>query len=111
MFSYDVEASRGDIHNLVIVVMNEQELSLQEAIDFVGDLCKSTMDTFEQVRHSLPSWGPEIDAQVQKYVGGLQDWIIGSLHWSFATPRYFGEKGQEVKNQLIVKISPRISEH
>ncbi|THH17076.1 hypothetical protein EW146_g3682 [Bondarzewia mesenterica] len=92
IFSYDVEAARGDIHNIVIVVMNEQDISLQEAVDFVGDLCNHSIDTFEQV---------------EKYVDGLQNWIIGSLHWSFETPRYFGNKGLEIKHNLIMKLSPK----
>jgi hypothetical protein len=41
----------------------------------------------------LPSWGPEIDEQVKIYVDGLADWIVGSLHWSFDSERYFGKLG------------------
>jgi hypothetical protein len=36
IFSYNVEQARGDTHNMICVVMREQGLSLQEAVDFVG---------------------------------------------------------------------------
>ncbi|THH13873.1 hypothetical protein EW146_g6385 [Bondarzewia mesenterica] len=107
IFSYNVEQARGDTHNLVIVAMNERGYSIQEAINFVGDLCKDTIDSFNSVRRSLPSWGPEIDRQVEQYVDGLQNWIIGSLHWSFETKRYFGDRGQDVKKNLAVKLLPK----
>lgn len=87
IFSYNVEQSRGDTHNMVVVLMHEQGLAVQEAIDAVADLCERSIDTFEQTRRSLPSWGPIVDSNVESYIDGLQNWIIGSLHWSFLTER------------------------
>ena len=107
IFSYNVEQSRGDNHNMITVIMNQQSLSLQEAIDSVSDLCKDTINAFEFTRRSLPSWGPDLDRQVQLYIDGLQNWIIGSLHWSFETRRYFGDQGQEIKKQLVMKLLPK----
>lgn len=81
-------------------------MSLQEAVDFVGDLCKKSIDRFTEDRARLPSWGPEIDEQVQVYVQGLADWIVGSLHWSFDSERYFGKKGLQVKESRTVELEP-----
>lgn len=72
---------------MVVVLMHEQGLAVQEAIDAVADLCERSIDTFEQTRRSLPSWGPVVDRNVESYIDGLQNWIIGSLHWSFLTER------------------------
>jgi hypothetical protein len=36
IFSYNVEQARGDTHNMICVVMQEQALDLQTAVDFVG---------------------------------------------------------------------------
>jgi hypothetical protein len=63
---------------MVPIVMFYQSLSLQGAINFVGDLCKSSVERFEANRSSLPSWGPKIDREVAIYVDGLQNWIVGS---------------------------------
>ena len=91
---------------MVVIMMRYHGMTLQEAVDFVGDLCKQSIDRFTEDRARLPSWGPEIDAQVQVYVQGLADWIIGSLHWSFDSERYFGRKGGQIKNGSIVELAP-----
>lgn len=99
--------------------------TLQSAVDYVGELCAETIDTFSANKARLPSWGPEVDDMVARYVQGLQDWIVGyvpslsiytayftiyildrSLHWSFQTHRYFGTKGMEVKSHRVVTLMP-----
>src|SRR5882762_10200576 len=107
IFSYNVEQSKGDTHNMIPVVMNEQGLDLQSAIDFVGDLCKQSIDRFNTDRNNLPSWGAKIDKDVGVYVDGLANWIVGSLHWSFETERYFGKNGKDIKASRIVNLLPR----
>ncbi|KAI0701357.1 terpenoid synthase [Cytidiella melzeri] len=109
IFSYNVEQSKGDTHNMIVVVMKQEGLCLQDAVDFVGELCQQSIDRFVAERASLPSWGPEIDRQVDVYVDGLADWIVGSLHWSFESERYFGKSGLEVKKTRTVTLLPRRS--
>lgn len=106
IFSYNVEQSKGDTHNMIPVVMNQRNLDLQSAVDFVGEMCKSAIDRFIAERANLPSWGPEIDRQVKTYVQGLADWIVGSLHWSFESTRYFGTSGRRIKQTRIVELLP-----
>ena len=91
---------------MIVVVMRQQNLSLQAAVDYVGDLCKASIDRFEAGRQDLPSWGSEVDHKVQTYVQGLQDWIVGSLHWTFESERYFGKSGARVKKDRIVRLLP-----
>ena len=90
--------------------MHEQGLDLQDAVNVVGDLCKCAIDRFIRDRAILPSWGPTIDADVRVYVDGLADWIVGSLHWSFETERYFGTavNGKRVKATRVVALRPKI---
>jgi hypothetical protein len=71
-------------------------------------MCKRSIDRFIEEREHLPSWSPSIDKDVAVYVQGLADWIVGSLHWSFLTERYFGRKGMSIKKQRILNLSPRI---
>ena len=107
IFSYNVEQSKGDTHNMIPVVMNQHGLDLQSAVDFVGKMCKDAIDRFVDDRAQLPSWGPKIDRDVAVYVDGLASWIVGSLHWSFETERYFGTKGRQVKATRVVDLLPR----
>lgn len=91
---------------MIPVVMHQEGVDLQAAVDFVGNMCKQSIDRFNEDRARLPSWGPEIDRDVAIYVNGLADWIVGSLHWSFETERYFGKTGREVKTTRTVDILP-----
>ncbi|KAF9237784.1 isoprenoid synthase domain-containing protein [Melanogaster broomeanus] len=109
IYSYNVEQCRGEPHNLIIVLMHHQEISLQDAVDYAGALCKGSIQRFEENRAVLPSWGEEIDRQVASYVESLQDWMVGSLHWSFESERYFGKEGPQVKQTRIVKLLPKRS--
>ncbi|KAF9556003.1 terpenoid synthase [Agrocybe pediades] len=106
IFSYNVEQSRGDTHNMIVILMKYHGHTLQSAVDYVGNLCSQTIDTFIENKSNIPSWGPEVDDMVSSYIQGLQDWIVGSLHWSFQTHRYFGGKGMEVKRHRTVKLLP-----
>ncbi|KAI0370486.1 terpenoid synthase [Pilatotrama ljubarskyi] len=107
IFSYNVEQANGDTHNMIVVVQTQEKLDLQAAVDYVGELCVGCIDRFEALRHALPSWGPEIDEQLQVYVDGLGDWMIGNLVWSFETERYFGRAGRKVRSELSVALLPR----
>jgi len=107
IFSYNVEQSKGDTHNMIPVVMYQEGLDVQTATDFVGEMCKQSIDRFNEERACLPSWGPEIDRDVAIYVDGLANWIVGSLHWSFESERYFGKSGRQVKATRVVDLLPR----
>lgn len=91
---------------MICVVMHEQQLDLQSAVDFVGELCKQSIDRFNEDRKLIPSWGTKIDKDIAVYVRGLADWIVGSLHWSFESTRYFQNAGQEVKRTRVVNLLP-----
>ncbi|KAL7279160.1 hypothetical protein ACG7TL_007000 [Trametes sanguinea] len=111
IFSYNVEQARRDSHNMIAVMMSRHGYNLQEAVDCVGDLCKASIDRFEHIRQLVPSWGPEVDRDVTTYVLGLQNWIVGSLHWSFESTRYFGEEGASIKKHRVVKLLPHHDAH
>ncbi|EIM89671.1 terpenoid synthase, partial [Stereum hirsutum FP-91666 SS1] len=107
VFSYNVEQARGDTHNMICIFMEHDGCTLQESIDRVGGLCKQTIDAFVENKARVPSFahlGPQVDGWVTGYVQGLQDWIVGSLHWSFMTKRYFQQAGAEVKKTRFVKL-------
>ncbi|KAF7294122.1 Terpene cyclase [Mycena chlorophos] len=106
IFSYNVEQSRADTHNMIVILMKYHGHTLQSAVDYVGELCRLTIDAFQRDRFEVPSWGPEVDEMVQRYIGGLEAWIVGSLHWSFMTERYFAKSGDVVKRERVVELLP-----
>jgi len=62
---------------MICILMKYHGHDLQSAVDYVGELCAQTIDTFCANKKKLPSWGPEVDDMVARYVQGLQDWIVG----------------------------------
>lgn len=64
---------------MIPVVVQEEQLDLQSAVSFVGELCKQSVDNFNESRKLIP----KIQKEAAVYVRGLAGWIIGSLHWSF----------------------------
>ncbi|KAK7049996.1 Alpha-muurolene synthase [Paramarasmius palmivorus] len=106
IFSYNVEQSRGDTHNMVVILMKYHGKTLQGAVDHIGQMCHDTIDNFAKLKNELPSWGEEVDEMARLYVQGLQDWIVGTLHWTFDSTRYFGDTGREVKETRYIKLLP-----
>ncbi|EJC98233.1 terpenoid synthase [Fomitiporia mediterranea MF3/22] len=107
IFSYSKEDAREDTHNMIFIAMHTMGLSLQEAVDFVGDLCDAAISRFLAAKRRVPSFdrGGRIDREIALYVRGLEDWIVGSLHWSFESARYFGKEGRGVKRRRVVKLT------
>ena len=94
-------------NNVMTVLMKDKQCSLQEAADHVGTHFKQLMESFEADKARLPSWGPELDAVVAKYVMAMETWVVGNCDWSFETQRYFGVQREEVKRTLVVKLYPK----
>lgn len=92
---------------MIPIVMRTRGVKLQEAVDFVGELCNLSILRFLEAKRKMPSYdhGGHIDRQVAHYVGGLEDWMVGSLHWSFESARYFGKEGKGIKKSRVVKLA------
>jgi hypothetical protein len=65
---------------MIVILMKYHNHTLQSAMDYVGKLCSETIDNFERQKGQVPSWGPEVDDMVARYIQGLQDWIVGYVY-------------------------------
>lgn len=100
-----MEVARGvPGNNSITILMKSKGQSLQEAVDHVGGWIKSLLDQYLADKAKLPSFGALVDEAVQKYIFGMENWIIGNIIWCLETPRYFGRDFQEVKKTLVVKL-------
>lgn len=72
---------------MIVILMAFHDHTLQTAIDHVGELCRMTIESFQRNRAAIPSWGPEIDNMVERYVQGLEAWIVGCAR-PFSSPRW-----------------------
>lgn len=64
------------------------------------------IDPFNENNKLIPSLCSKIDKDVATYVRSLADRIVGSLHRSFDSTRYFQHFGR-VKRTMVVDLFPR----
>lgn len=108
IYSYDAEQSKGlEGNNIVTVLMEANGFNLQEAVDRAGQLWGDLMNRFVEERKKLPSWGSDLDRDVNRYVDAIGHWVVGNICWSFESQRYFGSALEDVKRTRIVKLRPR----
>ncbi|KAG5338164.1 hypothetical protein C0989_008111 [Termitomyces sp. Mn162] len=109
MYSYNVEQARGEIHNVVTVVMHQENIGLNEAMKWVGDYCSKLVHNFLEDLCHVPSFGKEFDDQVKHYLDGLAYWTRGHDSWSFESQRYFQKGGLDIQKSRRVVLLPRES--
>lgn len=92
--SYPLEAPRGDVYNLVMIVQRERSCSAEEACAVVMAEAQLMVDRFADLSEELPLIHQELELTEQqaestrRYVEGLGDWLAGYLHWEAYTGRY-----------------------
>ena len=75
-----MEQAKGiDGNNIVTVLMKEKTFGLQDAVDYIEAHSRKLMDEFLSTKINLPSFGPTVDSQVQRYIQGLECWIVGNM--------------------------------
>ena len=87
LFTYEKEIRQGEIHNLVMVLMNERRLTISEAVEQAVMLHDNEVRSFLEDVERLPSFDLT-DADVRSYVKMLKCWIRGHLDWARETGRY-----------------------
>jgi 5-epi-alpha-selinene synthase len=89
LFSFNKEMKVGHNNfNLVTVLQQEYQISLQQAFDHAADLHNTEVQLFIDLSAQVPSFGAEIDANLERYLLGLRFWIRANLDWSAGTERY-----------------------
>ena len=107
LYSYDMELAKGHRgNNIITVLMESQQFSLQDAADSVGVHFADLMQAWSAAQSRLPSWGPQINADVAKYIEATGHWIRGNLDWSFASERYFGPEHLTIQRTLQIQLRP-----
>jgi 5-epi-alpha-selinene synthase len=86
--SFDKEMRCGDVHNLVLTLRHKHQHTLQEAIQCAATIHDNEVRAFMELETQLPSFGKDIDFQLERYVSGLRSWIRGSLDWHCTSERY-----------------------
>ncbi len=90
IFSYHKEVVKLSSHfNLIVVFMQSEGLSFDEAVDRAVEYVNGFTRTFLEYENKLPDFGDEkLNRDVALYVMGLRDQIIATYHWQMSTNRY-----------------------
>lgn len=88
LFSFKKEYARGDVHNLVILLMLGNNLDAEKAMLEGARIHDLEVARYLELERGLPSFGAEVDAQVASYCRQLRVWMAGNYEWSLGTFRY-----------------------
>ncbi|MEG4572472.1 hypothetical protein QUA56_07195 [Microcoleus sp. N3A4] len=88
IFSVEKEIREGQTHNLVLILQHEYQIPFLEAIERAAEIHDAEVRTFIELSAQLPSFGAEVDAELQRYISGLRSWMRGCLDWYLETGRY-----------------------
>ncbi|AOY81997.1 hypothetical protein BJP36_20925 [Moorena producens JHB] len=82
------ELDEGNPHNIVLVLQQEYNLSLQDAVQQAVQMCNAEMKAFLNLESHLPSFGEAEDASLKDYINGLRSWMGGHFVWYSEIRRY-----------------------
>jgi Terpene synthase family 2, C-terminal metal binding len=88
IFSLPKESSKGDIHNIVLVLQQEESLTREEACLRAVELHDAHVRHYCALETLLPSFGAQIEQHLARYCEGLRIWMRANYDWSTVTPRY-----------------------
>ncbi|MEM7160725.1 MAG: hypothetical protein AAF799_48270 [Myxococcota bacterium] len=89
VLSFDKEREQDDLlTNMVWVYHCEKGISVEDAKAQVISLCQSEIDNLHFQMTHLPDFGEDVVPSLRHYVSVLQDLVVGTFQWHFATSRY-----------------------
>ncbi|KAL8784191.1 MAG: hypothetical protein Q9195_009138 [Heterodermia aff. obscurata] len=103
IISYAKEKALGESHNIVSVYHQEGK-DLQESFDCAGELLKSRYREWYLTLTQLPTWGEDIDKQVQLYISSVQNVALANLNWSYRAERYWDGNNNEVRKSRTITL-------
>jgi 5-epi-alpha-selinene synthase len=99
MISLEKELTSNDVHNLVLVIQNEEKCSLQAAMDRAVEMHNIEMERFLELETRLRSDFSQ-NTDVLNYLNGLRTCIRGNVDWSYESGRYVS--GESKPEDLIM---------
>jgi len=89
LHSFAKELHDGDVHNLVLLLQREKQLTLAAAMEETLQVHEATLRQFLQLEQQLPSFGAAADAELRRYLHGLKALISGNHEWAVSDTRRY----------------------
>ncbi|KAG6879126.1 hypothetical protein C0992_005013 [Termitomyces sp. T32_za158] len=108
LHSHNVEQARGDEgHNLITILMHHRHLTLNDAVAWISNYVSKLVQSVLNDLSHVPSFGEEYQADVERYLNGLCNWVRAYDSWQFESGKYFGMHGLEIQKTRKVVLLPR----
>ncbi|GAB1539349.1 terpene synthase family protein [Scytonema sp. NUACC21] len=88
IFSASREMLSGDVHNIVLVLHYQQQLSLEESVERAVIMHDKEIEALISLEESMPVFGNELDTELAQYISIMHAWTRGNLDWYSHTERY-----------------------
>ena len=88
IFSMRKELLHGDDHNMVMILQRRMNSSITQALTEAIELHNAETRRFIELKNSLPSFGEAEDANLARFVAGMENWMRANVDWSLNTRRY-----------------------
>lgn len=62
-------------------IMIERDVDLQRAVDILTDMLAQRVADYVRYRDQLPSFGPEVDAELARYNKAMEQYTQGTVVW------------------------------
>lgn len=67
--------------------MLQHNTDLPGAVDIVTKMLARRVDDYANLKRQLPSFGPEIDIELARYLTALEHYTQGTVVWYYDSPR------------------------
>ncbi|MEE6261149.1 terpene synthase family protein [Plantactinospora sonchi] len=88
LLSLDRDRATSGGHNLVLAVAREQRITIDAAVPLVVRRWQESMRDFGPLRAAVPSFGPDLDDALGRYLDGVANSVRGTMDWSLESARY-----------------------
>lgn len=95
------EYQQNGYHENIIPLLGHHGFSVQEAYNNIQDLLRSCFKAWYLALANLPSWGETTDRDIQRYIKGIEDVIIGLAHFRWLSSPEFRSTNAEIVLALI----------
>ncbi|KAF8883528.1 isoprenoid synthase domain-containing protein [Infundibulicybe gibba] len=102
--SFNKEQADGDLQNLVCCIMVEHRVGLQDAIDILTRMIDDRVGQYIELKSQLPSFGPEVDAELARYHKALEHFVQGTVLWYYRSPRYFRDAPHLGHEEILITL-------
>jgi avermitilol synthase len=99
IFTVERERAKGEVNNMVLVLMEHDNLSFEDALMRTIQLHDSEVREFRGLLSQVPSFDPEIDQQLRRYVDVLSAFISGHSDWAAHTSRYVATRAEVAEDE------------